>query len=359
MNKYLKRTIVSLSIIVPSLVITYFVGGLIAFSIIDPTILGKRGSSLSDLDTLTYRVFKTRNDFPSLANREEYTFRVGDYTLYGYLYETPSPKGLVVTAHGVNSLAESDHAIYHDYFLNEGFDVFVIDMVGCGKSEGIMGNLYRSKECVENALDKISHIDKLNGLPICLFGHSWGAYGVVTSTYTHQNVKAVASVSGYELPSEMMYDLAIQYSSPALAFTKPTFLLGCATHYGNDLFVSASEAIISNPSIPYFITHGEFDKTVDFNNCSQYQAMQNKPNDNVTFYLMENMAHNAPWRSIEAHDYYETNLKPKIRDLEKQYGENIPNQEIEQLVSEVDFEKSSEANIDLLSRITSFYLTNI
>ena len=354
MNKHLKRTIVSLSIAIPSLIVTYFASGIIAIKIADQNIMERRGSSLEDLELPRYKIFKNRKDFPSLANREEYTFSLDGDTLYGYLYETSSPKGLVVSAHGVNDLADGEHAIYHDYFLAHGFDVFAIDMAGCGKSSGIMHNLYHSKSCLDSALNRIKGISKLAGLPICLFGHSWGAYGVVSTTLTNSYVKAVASLSGYDTPSNLMYQLALSNVGNFMAFTKPAFTFSCRVIHGSKLFTNASDAVKANPNIGYYIVQGDKDNTVDYKRTSQYEVLSKENLNNVKLNLIEGMGHNSPWISLTSHKYIDEVVEPHLREIERTYGENAKTY-ADEYISTLDLNKTSEINIELMNEILNFF----
>ena len=50
--------------------------------------------------------------------------------------------------------------------------------------------------------------ERFNGLPVYLFGHSWGGYAVCAVLRTNHKIKAVASVAGFNKPNIMIVEWA-------------------------------------------------------------------------------------------------------------------------------------------------------
>ena len=354
MTKNRKRLVISLSI-VASAIVTYFGMGLIGVGVASGIFINNRYSDLDLLEEDFYAVQNSRDDYPALAEREEVPFKCGKETLMGYLYENTSPKGVVIVAHGVANLADANGAQVQNYYVTHGYDVFAIDMTGCGRSTGKgMKTLFESKYCVKYAVNTVKNHAKTKDLPIFLIGHSWGGYGVVCATNEVDGISAVASFSGYNTPSEMMYAFAETNTSKAVVVTKPAMEFGVSLLWGNRAFMTAESAIKKHPEIPYFIAHGTKDNTVPLKQISIYDNVVRDNYQNVTTYKIEGMTHGAPWKTLEAVNItaeYEQGLK----DLRKEYKGKLPKEVREEYLASIDKEKASEVNTDLLNQIDEMF----
>ena len=358
-KKKRNKIIIIVSITIGALLVNYFAGGLIATSIVNETIINKRGSDSESINDLTYSYQKVQRDYPLMAPREKLTFSCGKETLQGYFYEVENPHGVVISSHGVNSQADGNNAQYQNYFIEKGWDVFSFDSTGCGLSSGKgMKTLYESRYCVKSAIEFVQNYSKTQGLSICLVGHSWGAYGVVTAS-GDLPVSAVCSFSGYDKPSEMMYSFAASYVSPALIVTKPALDFSLSLLQGQNAFTSASGVIKKSSQTKYVIVQGDKDETVPLNKYSIYDNIVNKKLDNVTCYLLEGFGHITPWKSKDANDYCNNVIKPQLDELNEKYNNYIPSSERNKFLSTVDKEKSSALNYELLDSINNIFLKSI
>ena len=354
MTKNRKRVVIALSA-VASAIVTYFGFGLAGVGVASNFITNGRYGDLSLLEEDFYRVQKCRRDYPSLEEREEISFACGKETLMGYLYESPSPKGVVIVAHGVANLADANGAQVQNYYVNHNYDVFAIDMTGCGRSSGSgMKTLYESKYCVANAVKTVKKHNKTKDLPVFLIGHSWGGYGVVTATDEVDGVSAVAAFSGYNTPSEMMYAFAETNTSKAVIVTKPAMEFGVSCIWGQRSFYSAETSIKKHKDIPYVIIHGDKDGTVPLNRISIYDNVVRDNYSNVTTVKLENMTHGTPWKTVEAMEYT-AKCESELKALRKQYNGKLPDEVREEYIANVDKEKASEVNADLLNQIDEIF----
>ena len=354
MTKNRKRVVIALSV-VASAIVTYFGFGLAGVGVASNFITNGRYGDLSLLEEDFYRVQKCRRDYPSLEEREEISFACGKETLMGYLYESPSPKGVVIVAHGVANLADANGAQVQNYYVNHNYDVFAIDMTGCGRSSGSgMKTLYESKYCVANAVKTVKKHNKTKDLPVFLIGHSWGGYGVVTATDEVEGVSAVVAFSGFNTPSEMMYAFAETNTSKAVIVTKPAMEFGVSCIWGQRSFYSAETSIKKHKDIPYVIIHGDKDGTVPLNRISIYDNVVRDNYSNVTTVKLENMTHGTPWKTVEAMEYT-AKCESELKALRKQYNGKLPDEVREEYIANVDKEKASEVNADLLNQIDEIF----
>ncbi|MBO4856229.1 MAG: alpha/beta fold hydrolase [Bacilli bacterium] len=354
MNKNRKRIVIALSVIASSIV-TYFAFGLAGVAVASNfTTVGRYGD-LSLLEEDFYRVQKCQRDYPSLANREEISFSCGKETIKGYLYENPSPKGVIIYAHGVANLADANGAQMQNYYINHNYTVFAIDMTGSGRSTGKgIKSLYESKYCVANAVKTVKNLSQTKDLPIFLIGHSWGGYGVVTATDEVDGVSAVAAFSGFNTPSEMMYSFTEKYTSKAMVVMKPAMQFGISCTWGQRSYYSAESSIKKHKDIPYVIIHGDNDGTVPFKNISIYDNVVRDNYSNVTTVKLPGMTHGTPWKTLDAVTYT-AKCENELKELRKQYKNKLPDDVREEYIASVDKEKASEVNADLLNQIDEIF----
>lgn len=352
-----KKIVLVVSLSVLSAVVTYFVGGLVATRVAIDTLLDVRGSTEDSLNTLEYQIQKNRSDFPALANRELISFKCNKETLQGYFYEVSNPKGVVITAHGVNTLADA-HGQLQNYFVNNSYDVFSFDMTGCGRSSGKgMKTLHESRFCVRDAVKTVQNLDKTKDLPIFLVGHSWGGYGVVAATEDVKGVSAVVAFSGFNQSGDIMYGF-VASQLPVAAVTKPALDTSLSLYYGNYEWFKASTAVKHNPDVKYMIVQGDKDNVVPLKRFSSYANIDENKNPNVTKVLLKDVGHSGPWREKTSIDYSD-DLSNKLSDLRRKYNDDIPEDVKQEFLSSIDKEKSSVLNLDLMNQINDLFLSTI
>ena len=356
MNKKAKKIIIGSLI---GAVTLYFGLGIIGTLVATEGFINVRNCDVDLLEQDFYRVQKCRADYDSLKDREIVTFPCGKETLTGYLYTNPSPKGVIVFSHGVMNLADANMSQMQDYYFTHGYTVFSFDMTGCGRSTGKgIRTLYESTNCVVNAVNKVKELDKTKDLPIFLIGHSWGAYGAVTASNKVDGVKAVASFSAYNTPSDMMYGSMEVNTSKAMILARPAEELGLFLHWGANIYQSAESAIKNNPNIPYVVIHGTEDTTVLFKSYSLYDNIVNDHYENVTTVKLEGIHHGTPWKTLEA-ETYTGECEKALKDLRKQYKNKLPDDVREEYIASVDKEKSSVINTELLNLIDETFTSKI
>ncbi len=124
--------------------------------------------------------------------------------IQNWLPENPA-KAVLLIVHGLN-----EHSGRYDYFsnffVNEGFAVYSMDLVGHGKSDGTRAFV---KDFV-NYIDDINlYLDKINqlqpGSPIFLIGHSMGGLigALLLIDYPDQFAGAVLSGSVVQVPDDV------------------------------------------------------------------------------------------------------------------------------------------------------------
>ena len=146
---------------------------------------------------------------------DRYEFKCNkNQTLVGYRYylTDSEAQGVVVLSHGLGGGGQNGYMDVAYYFARNGFDVFAYDATGNDESGGkSVKGLPQGVIDLHYALDYIKEIDELNGLPVMLWGHSWGGYCVSTVLTRHSEVKAVASIAGFNCSGDLMESHGVRY----------------------------------------------------------------------------------------------------------------------------------------------------
>ena len=128
--------------------------------------------------------------------------------LTGWLYSSgEEQKGVIVMSHGFGGGGHNSYMNCADFFAKRGYYVFAFDATGNDNSEGEgVGGLPQGVIDLDRAVSFVEQ-DKafagLKGLPVFLFGHSWGGYCVSEVLKFHPEVKAVIEISGFNSSSDL------------------------------------------------------------------------------------------------------------------------------------------------------------
>ena len=146
-------------------------------------------------------------DFNGLQ-REGHTFSSDKGQLltgYRYFREEVEPRGVVVIAHGFGCGGHRNYMHVANYFASNGYVVFAYDATGNDESEGdVVGGLPQGLIDLDYALRFVKSEADFAGLPIMLWGHSWGGYSVGSVLALHPDVKAAVVVAGFNASLDML-----------------------------------------------------------------------------------------------------------------------------------------------------------
>ena len=124
--------------------------------------------------------------------------------LAGYFYTAcDNPHCIIVLAHGFGA----GHNSYMDainFFAQNGYCVFAYDATGNDKSEGDgVGGVPQGAIDLDHAISFAEENLPVSGLPVALFGHSWGGYSAGSVLTYHPEVKAVIECCGCNRSSDL------------------------------------------------------------------------------------------------------------------------------------------------------------
>ncbi|WP_304198564.1 alpha/beta hydrolase [Flavobacterium alvei] len=186
--------------------------------------------------------------------------------LNGLLFKTQNPKGLVFYLHGNAGSLDTWGSVAKNY-TNLGYDIFILDYRGFGKSEGKIKNQDQVYQDLTFAYNKL--ITKYDRNKVVIIGYSIGT-GLATYLASIENPKKLILQAPY-------YNF-IEFSSGRARFV-PDFL---------KKFKFETDKYIVKVKSPIYIFHGNKDQIISYDNSIRLKKLL-KPTDKV--FILEDQDH--------------------------------------------------------------------
>jgi alpha-beta hydrolase superfamily lysophospholipase len=169
-----------------------------------------------------------------------------------------------------------------NYFVDNGWRVFTFDKTGSHSSEG-----NGTRGLPQSAMDLNAALNYINaqnwGLPILLYGHSWGGYAVTAILNFDHEITAVVSLAGYAEPLMMLQEGAILMVGAVGYLFTPFLWAYQQVLFGEYSRLCAIDGINRNPNIPVKIIHGRDDDVVSYTGAGIINQRARITNPNVVF----------------------------------------------------------------------------
>lgn len=304
---------------------------------------------------------RSTQDFEGLMSQRAVFQSSKGQQLVGYTYykENIQPKGVVVIAHGLGGGGHNWYLDVADYFVQNGYKVFAYDATGNDESEGdAVNGLPQGAVDIDYALQYVKSNQELKGLPIMLFGHSWGAYSVGTALNKHPDVRAAVMVAGFNKSIDMITEEGKHIVGEAMQLFVPFLSVYEWFKFGSYASLSA-EGGFDKSDAGVMIIHSADDARVSYKN--QYERFYAKYSGNARFKFV-------PFTDRGHEDlYYSENAVKYKEQLNKAYDEYAAaadKEKTEALKSEfmlknLDKSKYFELDQALMQEIAEFYNSNL
>lgn len=349
MGKTVKRIITAIVV----LFVAFFVVSFIA----DYVILGKTFEKRD-------RVIQPGGSMPTFADYSEshartpVEFSMDGATLRGYVYESNAagePKGFVIFRHGIFA--------NHGYYLPEiialtdcGWKVFAYDALGAGESDGdsYIG-MVQSALDVTKAVEFVVREGLAGDLPIVLWGHSWGGYGVAAALARVPWVSACVTMSGYDDPVGILEETTEGMMGGFAVTQIPTLWLNTKLTFGSSSGMTAVDGI-NGTSAPVLVIHGTQDDTVHYDGAGIIAQIGRITNPKVEYLPRTEQGrngHNSYFYSVEANEYG-AQKRAELDALTERYSGDIPDDVLESFYADYDVLRANTADPELISIIDDF-----
>jgi len=304
-----------------------------------------------------YSAYLHYEDVAGEVEREELSFDSHGNTLKGYLYGQDHTDGLVVISHGLGGGAES-YFSEAMWFAGHGYQVFSYDNTGCHESGGknCVG-LSQSVIDLDAALSYIEGESRFDGLPVYLYGHSWGGYAVTAVLNYDHEIAASASVSGFNKPMDMILEWTEDMMGGVLArIEQPYIRIYQQILFGKNANLAAVDGI-NRTDIPVLLIHGDQDDTVTFDGAGTIAYRDEITNPNVQYKVCDGEKqndHNWLYMSRGAIDYLD-GVDKEYEKLSDKYEGSIPEDIRAEFYSKIDKQKASELDETFMQDVLEFY----
>lgn len=295
-------------------------------------------------------------DVADRYEREAVDFLSGENRLYGHLYGAGNPQGLVVISHGLGGGEESylGEALY---FVDQGWQVLCYSNTGCWDSEGknCVG-LCQSVLDLDAALIWVEAQSRFDGVPVFLYGHSWGGYAAAAVLRSDHRIAASVSVAGFNDPMSMIMEWGRDMIGPLIYAEYPFIWLNQKLTFGDTLELTAVDAINSTDT-PVLLIHGSGDTTVGFDTVSIVSQREKITNPHVQYIIRDREGqngHNSLFHSMDCLDYVEE-INEAYEKLYDAYDGEIPAAEEAAFYEGVDKFRSSALDPAFMEAAADFY----
>jgi dipeptidyl aminopeptidase/acylaminoacyl peptidase len=158
-------------------------------------------------------------------NLQRYTFASNQGQLlvgYQYYRDNEDIKGVVVIAHGLGGGGHNSYMDVADFFTSNGYVVFAYDATGNDESEGgSVKGLPQGVVDLDYAIQFVKQSPDFEGLPILLFGHSWGGYSAGSVLNLHPDIKAIVMVAGFNKSMDIIEEEGKRIAGDAINVLLP------------------------------------------------------------------------------------------------------------------------------------------
>ena len=295
-------------------------------------------------------------DVEEQYDREAVSFRSGKNCLYGHLYGAGNSEGLVVISHGMGG-GEESYLAEALYFVDHGYQVLCYSNTGCWDSEGknCIG-LNQSVLDLDAALTWVEGESRFDGVPVFLYGHSWGGYAVAAIFHFDHEITASASVAGFNEAMPMIMEWGEDMLGPLIYAEYPFIWLNQKLTFGKTFGLTAVDALNSTDT-PVLILHGNEDETVGYNTVSIISQKDRITNPNVAYFVCDKPPqndHNRLFQSLESIAYHDE-LNELYEEIYDQYDGDIPEDVDREFYAKVDKHLASEVDEAFMESVLAFY----
>jgi hypothetical protein len=293
-----KRKIVVISILLTVVLVLFIILPFGASIGIYESVFGERYTTY---EPLAFHV----SDFDGLkAERYEFTSDKGQKLVgYRYYVSDERPKGVIVIAHGLGGGGHNSYMDSAYYFASNGYNVFAYDATGNDESEGNgTRGLPQGVIDLNYAISFVEDSAVFQGLPVMLFGHSWGGYAVCNVLNYHPEVKAVVAIAGFNRSSDLIRVQGVEMVGGVVNLLMPYVNAYEAMKFGKYAKTTALDGF-KNSNAGVYIVHSKDDTTVPMQ--YGYESYYQEYADDARFHFVsyENRGHSYVYCSQEALDY--------------------------------------------------------
>ena len=307
-------------------------------------------------ETLDWMQFSVQ-DYEGLQMQRS-DFESGGVTLAGYKYSKPTEqvKGVVIIAHGMGGGGQNTYMPFADCFTSNGYYVFAYDARGNDNSGGnSVRGLPQGVMDLDSAICHVKRLDEYRGLPIMLFGHSWGGYSVGNVLALHPDVSAAVIIAGFNESEDMLEYQGAQIVGAMAKLNMPYLELYERVKFGSKYTdISALEGMEqSNADI--MVVHSQNDATVPIQYGYDKFFEQFGDSDRFRFVHYDDRGHDYLFYSEAAWEYRDrlnADYKSYVEDGGREYCAEVKKEFMD---AYLDKKQCFEPDTELMGQIIAMF----
>ncbi len=244
-----------------------------------------------------------------------------------------------------------------DYFASNGYWVFAYDATGNNESEGdAVGGLPQGIIDLDYALRFVK--SEFEGIPIVLWGHSWGGYSVGSVTKLHPDVKAAVVVSGFNESLDMLECEGRKIVGNIIDFVLPIFVKHEKKTFGEYASMSILDSLKSC-EVPVLFVHSEDDEMIPIEISFDRYFEKFSGNERYSFVRYKDRGHNFIFCSENRKTYVEEYNKGANAYTESMGGQLTEEQATAYIRENFDKKKGFELDAELMAQMLELYNNSI
>ena len=301
---------------------------------------------------------RTVDEFPGLSSeRHSFASNKGQ-ELVAYLYshtDTEAPHGLVIISHGLGGGGQNTYMGLADYFAGKDYLVFAYDATGNGESEGKTAKgMPQGLIDLDYAIRYVKEQPDLAGLPIVLFGHSWGAYSAASALNLHPDVKAVVISAGFDKTQDLFEAAGRKMFGHTIKLFLPYVGLYERVKFGDYAGYSSLDGLDKSSAL-VMVLHSTDDETISSEKGFDIFYERYADDPRFDFVQYQDRGHDMLWYAESARTYrdeFNEEFAKYIEQLDEKFTPEIRADYIEQ---NVDKSQLFQLDPELMSRILNLY----
>lgn len=304
---------------------------------------------------------RSKDEFAGLKVHR-YTFPSNNGQLlvgYKYYRSIEDSKGVVVISHGLGGGGHNSYMGVADYFAANGYVVFAYDATGNDESEGSsVKGIPQGLIDLDYAIQFVKQTSDFDGLPIMLFGHSWGAYSVGSVLNLHPEVKAIVMVEGFNKSMDIIEEEGQEVAGNGVRALLPYISFYERIKFGKYSSYNCINGF-ENTEAGVMIIYSTDDEMLSEETGFDVFYDHYKNNPRFSFVKYENRGHDDVYYSDRSREYKEKFNRDFDEYLNSLDEELTTELKASYLNDHLDKKRLFELDEELMSSMVKFYDNNV
>ena len=295
----------------------------------------------------------TPDEFINL-NMEEVSFTSNKgQKIAGYKFskDGQQKKAVIILSHGIGS-GFNNYMRVCDYFTSNDYLVFAFDNTGNDNSEGkSIKGLPQGVIDLSYAISYVENDSDYKDLPIMLMGHSWGGYSVTNVLNVHPEVKAVASIAGFNKSHDLIKSFGKDMIGNFIYVALPYVDILEMIRFGKYAFFTAEKGF-NKTDAKILILHSDNDTTVKSIYGFDLWKKNHENDPRFSFLQLKGKGHSKMFCDSEYLKLFNKGYSKYLKEEELEKTEENLKAYCE---NNLDKEKYFKLDLDVMDSIKTFY----